>query len=260
MKLIGSRFLFVNVPWKLLFFIERIVLYLKGKGWGATTVAREFSAALSLLGKVEVNRCIDIGGNIGEYTDNIVKTVPGCNVVVFEPAGSNIELLRRKFLSNPNVKIEPYAVARESGEVMLYSNGNERGSGLASMTRRRLDHFGIDFDKAERVSTICFEDYWTVELKSQDIDICKIDIEGHELDALMGFGEAIKHISIIQFEFGGANIDTRTFFQDFWYFFQERDFELYRLGPLGLCPIYRYSEIDEVFSVTNYFARRNEGR
>jgi len=239
---------------KILSLIERVAAYLLGKGWSSSTVEKEFSAALSLLKQNKVNLCVDIGGNKGTYTEQIIKKVPACNVVIFEPAETNVELLRRKFSEAPNVKIEQCAVSNEVGDATLYSN--EDGSGLASLTQRRLDHFGIDFDNTESIKTIKFEDYWKAELKSQNIDICKIDIEGHELDALAGFGEAIKHVSVIQFEFGGCNIDTRTFFQDFWYFFQEHGFELYRISPIGLIHIPRYRELDEFFSTTNYLAKR----
>ena len=239
---------------KILFLFERLAAYLLGKGWGSATVKKEFSAALSLLKQNKVNLCVDIGGNKGAYSEQIIEKAPDCNVVIFEPAEINVELLRRKFSEVPNVKIEQCAVSNEVGGATLYSN--EDGSGLASLTQRRLNHFGIDFNNTESIKTIKFEDYWKVELKSQNIDICKIDIEGHELDALAGFGEAIMHISVIQFEFGGSNIDTRTFFQDFWYFFQEHKFELYRISPIGLIHVPRYRELDEFFVTTNYLAKR----
>ena len=239
---------------KLLFFIERVAAYLLGKGWGSGTVEKEFAAALSLLEGKKVELCVDIGGNKGTYTEQILKQVPSCDVVIFEPAKTNVETLSLKFTNSPNVKIEQCAVSNEVGDATLYSN--EDGSGLASLTQRRLDHFGIDFNNTESIKTIKFEDYWKVELDSRDIDICKIDIEGHELDALNGFGEAIKHISVIQFEFGGCNIDTRSFFQDFWYFFQGNGFDLYRISPIGLIQIPQYRELDEFFSTTNYLAKR----
>lgn len=239
---------------KFLFFIERVAAYLLGKGWGSTTVEKEFAAALSLLKDKKVELCVDIGGNKGTYTEQIIKKAPSCDVVIFEPANTNVEILSLKFTNTPNVKIEQCAVSNEVGDATLYSN--EDGSGLASLTQRRLDHFGIDFNNTESIKTIKFEDYWKQDLKSRNIDICKIDIEGHELDALTGFGEAIKHISVIQFEFGGCNIDTRTFFQDFWYFFQENGFDLFRISPIGLIPILRYRELDEFFSTTNYLAKR----
>jgi hypothetical protein len=82
----------------------------------------------------------------------------------------------------------------------------------------------------------------------------KIDIEGHELSALRGFGSALDSTRVLQFEFGGTDIDTRTFFQDFWYFFRDRNFDLYRITPLGAQKITRYQESDEYFSITNYIA------
>lgn len=52
-------------------------------------------------------------------------------------------------------------------------------------------------------------------------------------------------IKVIQFEFGGANIDSRTYFKDFWKFFYYNNFSLFRITPLGLLRINNYSESDE---------------
>lgn len=72
--------------------------------------------------------------------------------------------------------------------------------------------------------------------------------------ALQGFGEAIRHTRVVQFEFGGCNIDTRTYSRDFWYFFRQRGFRLYRLTPFGLFGIDTYDERLENFTTTNYVA------
>jgi len=84
----------------------------------------------------------------------------------------------------------------------------------------------------------------------------KLDIEGHELAALKGFGRALNVTRALQFEFGGCNIDTRTYFQDFWYFFRDQHFDLYRITPFGAERIRRYKERDEFFKTTNYIAVR----
>ena len=73
---------------------------------------------------------------------------------------------------------------------------------------------------------------------------------------MLGFGVAINKISVIQFEFGGCNIDTRTFFQDFWYFFQDNGFDIYRVSPIGLIKVKKYNERDEIFTTTNYIAKK----
>lgn len=146
------------------------------------------------------------------------------------------------------------AVSSIVGETTLYSDSD--GSGLASLTKRNLEHFDLAFENTEQVAAIRFEDYWKNQLGSANIDFVKLDIEGHEFDALNGFGEALQAIKVIQFEFGGYNIDTRIFWQDFWYFFTENRFELYRMTPLGKMKITKYRELDECFSMTNYLAKR----
>jgi len=143
-------------------------------------------------------------------------------------------------------------ISDSSGSASLFAD--EAGSGLGSLTKRRLDHFRIAFDAEETVTTIRFEDYWLAELQGRPLDLVKLDIEGHELAALRGFGRALQATRALQFEFGGCNIDTRTYFQDFWYFFQEQGFELHRITPFGAERIRRYKERDEFFKTTNYIA------
>ena len=234
--------------------VERKAAKLQGKGWGSTTVRKEFAAAVSLLTSRNPQICIDIGANKGTYTYEVVRKFPKCRIVIFEPAKSNTNILKNKFGTNSNVVIEQTGVSNKVGGATLFSDKD--GSGLASLTKRRLDHFGIEFNHKETITTIRFEDYWKEKLGSGKIDILKIDIEGHELDALAGFGDSLNYIEVIQFEFGGCNIDTRTFFRDFWYFFKESGFDLYRITPFGVLNIAKYRELDEFYSTCNYLAKQ----
>jgi hypothetical protein len=124
------------------------------------------------------------------------------------------------------------------------------GSGLASLTDRRLNHLSINMDVKETVQVTTID----AAVPKVSIDILKIDIEGHELNALKGALETLKRVRVVQFEFGGANIDTRTFFQDFFYFFQKQNFTIYRITPLGIVKIRKYNERMERFITTNYVA------
>ena len=230
---------------------ERIAAYAQGKGYGAATIQLEVTTLLHLLGSKPL-LAVDIGGNVGNYTAELRKRNLDLEIHIFEPSLTNIEKLRRRFDADNSVRIVPFGVSDKTGLATLYSN--ESGSGLGSLSLRRLDHFGIFFNKSEQISTVRFEDYWVESLQKKTIDIAKIDIEGFELSALMGFGKAVKATKVFQFEFGGCNIDTRTFFQDFWYFFSEHGFDLYRITPFGAEKIDRYRESDEFFSTTNYIA------
>lgn len=188
---------------------------------------------------------VDIGGNVGEYSAEIRRRNPQTEIHIFEPSSANIEKLKKRFWRDEAITIISSAVSDNTGSATLYSD--ESGSGLGSLTQRRLDHFNIDFNIEETINIIRFEDYWMNNLGGRHIDIIKIDIEGHELDALRGMGKAIYSAHVIQFEFGGCNIDTRTYFQDFWYFFKAHNFNVYRITPLGLEWIEKYRESDEFF-------------
>lgn len=236
---------------KILRVVERAAAFAQGKGYGSSTIQQEVKLLLS-LSAIKPTLAVDIGGNVGAYTAELRRRNPNLEIHTFEPSVANLDKLRARFGSDPLIKLVPFAVSDGRGEAVLFSN--EPGSGLGSLTKRRLDHFNINFDTKEKVQTIRFEDYWLSQLQSRCVDLVKMDIEGHEWAALNGFGEALKAIKVVQFEFGGCNIDTRTFFQDFWYFFQENKFDIYRITPIGLELIVRYSELDEFFSTTNYIA------
>ncbi|HEX3892289.1 MAG TPA: FkbM family methyltransferase [Terracidiphilus sp.] len=235
--------------------IERMAAYAQGKGYGTSSIRQENALVHKLLNR-QPQLVIDIGGNIGDYTAELRRRNPLAEVHTFEPSPTNVGRLRSRFKDDKNIFIVPFAVSDTVGAATLYSD--DPGSGLASLTQRKLDHFGIHLNVKESIDTIRFEDYWLKALNGRPLDIVKIDIEGHELAALKGFGNAISSTSVFQFEFGGCNIDTRTFFQDFWYFFKEHEFEIFRITPLGLDQITRYRELDEFFSTTNLIAAKRD--
>jgi FkbM family methyltransferase len=235
---------------KLLERVEGLAARAQGKGY-ETSMAREVELLRSVVPRAP-SLALDIGGNVGEYTAQLRKVAPQVEIHTFEPAATNVAKLRQRFQYDPNVHIVPLALSDQEGETTLFSD--RLGSGMASLTQRKLDHYNISFDRTEAIRAIRFEDYWKQELKERPIDIVKVDIEGHELSALRGFGAALKNTCAIQFEFGGTDIDTRVYFRDFWYFFKERDFRILRITPFGLQDIPKYSEINEAFVFTNYIA------
>ncbi|WP_181893145.1 FkbM family methyltransferase [Falsiruegeria mediterranea] len=232
--------------------LEKQVLRGLGKGHGTKSISTEVNCIRKLLGKDRVGTCVDIGANVGLYTSALLRQFPDATVYSFEPSQFNVEKLKARFEGDTRVHIIPFAVSDCEGEANLYSNAP--GSGLGSLLQRDLDYLNISFDQTEMVRTIRFDDFWTNEIGGRAIDILKLDIEGMELSALKGAEKALRNTRAVQFEFGGTNIDSRTYFKDFWSFFTEREFSLHRITPFGSLEIKRYSERDEVFTTTNYIA------
>ncbi len=231
--------------------VEKASAIAQGKGFGAATVNSEFSQARRLLGGA-VDLVVDVGGNVGNYSAAVLRQVPSAEIHVFEPAQSNVAKLRARFSDYANVHIVDAALSSAPGEASLFSDKD--GSGLGSLIKRDISHLGATFERTETVRTLSFEDYWSDQLKRRPISIAKVDVEGHELAVFQGFGTALKACSVIQFEFGGCNIDSSSYFRDFWKFFKSNGFDIFRITPFGALRIGKYRERDETFVTANYLA------
>jgi hypothetical protein len=82
-------------------------------------------------------------------------------------------------------------------------------------------------------------------------------VEGHELAVLKGAHRMIDRnaIEIIQFEFGGTSLDSRSYFKDFFQLLSPK-YRIYRILPRGLRELKAYSEKLEIFQSANYLAIR----
>lgn len=203
--------------------------------------------------------CIfDVGSNKGQFLNYAV----GCLKVeefclhCFEPSLETFGILEKSRVADDRIKLNNIGLGSAKSESMLYSNA--KGAEGASLTKRDLDHLGISFSYSEVVQIETLDDY-CANNKVDQIHILKMDIEGHELDALRGSIKMIMKnaIDMILFEFGGCNIDTRRFFRDYWHFFQNTNMDIHRVTPSGyLSKITQYKEEYEQFLCSNFIAIR----
>jgi FkbM family methyltransferase len=205
-----------------------------------------------LLLKPESFVFLDIGANVGNYSLELKNYFSNHKIIAFEPSPATFDKLLVNVGKKSGIVCVNSALSDFSGMSELFFN--EPLSGLASLSKRDLSRFGISFNQSERVKVQTLENY-LIQNQLYGPFILKIDVEGHELKVLNGCLSLLTNqIALIQFEFGGTNLDSRTFYLDFYNFFDSINFLLYRLKPNGAYLINRYDELDELPLNSTYYA------
>lgn len=195
----------------------------------------------------------DAGANIGDFAQATLTVFgEGSRVYCFEPAKATYKKLLKRVRDNDNITAVNSGLSSKAGNHTLYEN--DKASGFASVYSRRLDHYNISLNKKETIKLETIDAFCKTN-KIKHIDLLKMDVEGHEFAVLQGAESMLskRAITMIQFEFGGCNIDSRTYFQDFFYLLHPK-YRIYRLLQNGMHPIDQYRELDEIFVNTNYLA------
>lgn len=198
----------------------------------------------------------DVGANIGNYSKLLHKFFPeDSKIYSFEPSLTTFAELKKNVKSIHNIIPINSGLSDKNEHRLLYKDKEK--SGLASVYKRNLDHLGIDLGLKEKVDLITLDQFCR-ERKITRINFLKIDAEGHELNILKGATEMLneKRVDYIQFEFGGCNIDSKTFLQDFYRIFG-KNYSIYRIVKDGIYNLGSYKESNECFVTTNYLAKLN---
>ena len=204
----------------------------------------------------------DVGANTGEYSQVVKEFLPHSQLYSFEPCEPTASTFEERTANLSGVSFHRLGFSDSDGSATIYSYDLEGESApvLASLEMRRpTQHGHIEVAAATeiKISTI---DNFCAEHGVEQIDLLKLDIEGHELKALQGARQLLDEgrIDVIQFEFGPANLYSRSNFFDFWEMLSPQ-YEIFRLLPAGMEPIPYYEEQLEIYLTTNYVAIRKNG-
>ena len=199
----------------------------------------------------------DVGANVGDYAFEVLNSLgPAAQLFCFEPARCTFDRLSARFDSNPRVRLHNIGFSSSAGEAALYSD--VECSGIASMYDRDLSSARKQYTGSETIRLETIDGFCEAQ-RIHRIHLLKLDVEGHELCALAGAATMLreKRIRWIQFEFGGCNVDSRTYLKDFFDLLN-REYRLSRILRSGLAPIQSYRDMPEIFITTNYLAALRE--
>lgn len=196
----------------------------------------------------------DVGANIGNYSDLLIKKLKGSeySLHLFEPQKSCFNDLGRRFGKNKQVNLNNFGLSKSEQVATIYKN--EDRSGLTSLHKRNLDFYDMKMNIEEKIE-LKRADSYIVSKKIGHINLLKVDVEGHEMDTLEGFGGYLNadFVDFIQFEYGGANLDSHTNLLDFYNLLIPLGFKITKMMPKHL-EIRDYNPRLDNFIYSNYVA------
>jgi len=237
-------------------FTETYLAILQGKGSGTGwDLAGEARAAATFLRDVPAPVVLDLGANRGQWATALHRTLRNdlARYYLCEPQPACQRELAT--LAVPRAAVIAAAVSDRPGQATIMASAP--GAGSASLFERRDSYFGDTTAHREVVPVTTIDDI-VAEHRLDRVHLLKLDVEGSELSALRGARSSLAdgRIATVTFEFGSANVYSRTFFRDLWDLLTAAEFRLWRILPGGrLLPIARYvEELEHFRGVSNYVA------
>lgn len=190
----------------------------------------------------------DVGANVGEWTQIVLENNSHAEVHCFEPSMDTFKaLLANKFISKVRCNNIGLGSAREEKKFYVFGNESTVNSVYLRDGMVPLREYVIKID------TI---DNYCAKNGVRRVDFLKIDVEGNELEVLKGAQKMLQEgrIKIVQFEYGGTYIDSRTFLLDVFNYFSDLNYRIYKIYPGYIQLVDMYNTQLEDFQYANYVA------
>jgi FkbM family methyltransferase len=222
---IFSRGLFGKINNRLLY------LALQARGYGNFRNNKETGESFfidKVLAPTNPQLCIDIGANIGKYTNEILKKT-NSRVISFEPLSTTFKKLAETTEhQKERVKLENKGVSNKTGMLTIHYNPNALAHASFSEDIKKVGYVSNKEKADVQVITL---DRYCEENEISEIDLVKMDTEGFEAEVFEGAKNTFSKIKpkFIQIEFNWHQLFRNTTLN---YFAEQLpDYEVYQLIP-----------------------------
>lgn len=140
---------------------------------------------------------LDIGANKGQFILEAIKWHPEANLIAFEPLESERALLEYALAGLPRLKIYPVALGQDDITAQFHVSASADSSSILQQTPLQAETFPGTQNTARVDIPVRRLDH---VLELSDLIgpvICKIDVQGFELNVLLGFGNLLDAVDYL---------------------------------------------------------------
>ena len=170
---------------------------------------------------------IDGGANRGTYSLLVNKFNPNCKIYAFEPVQDTYLELQENAKGHNNVQPINKGLYSVNGAKEIYLFPSSTHSSLYDINGSTNKHTGkitIELIKG---------DSFVEDNNIDNIDFLKLDIEGAEYEAILGFENTFKskRIKAVQFEYSYINISTKKLLLDYYVLLESYGYKVGKIFP-----------------------------
>lgn len=215
-----------------------------------------FADLKRLMNNHVVGWVIDGGAYRGDFTVAVTNYFPTAKVIAFEPQKDSFSLLASNVAGLRNITLMNYALGENSGDAILYCNVSPMTNSLSKSTSETLRIFKGYNDPVghEKVQVMSLADFLENE-GIQRVDLLKLDLQGHELNAIRGLKDRLKDVMAIYIEVEFMRLyEGAALFSDVEKHLREHNFIFFQLYDQVRSPESgRLLYGDAIFLNNNYF-------
>ena len=204
---------------------------LKNVGYQIKKYDKEEASRFKIIKHLSINKLLDVGANIGQYSLDMRKHGFTNQIISFEPLKSAYGQLQITASADKNWIVCNYALGNENTESLINVSENSMSSSILNMLPDHLKSApeskyvtqqNIEIKKLDTV----FSDFY----KEGDNIMLKIDTQGYEKNVILGAENSLPQIKLLQLEMSVVPLyENEILFTEMIDFLDRKGFDLFFL-------------------------------
>jgi len=189
---------------ELVFKARKFLRIMRARAWWTTLCRYRVAAGVehvTVLQNVgQLGSIVDVGANRGQFALVARQCFPAAQIISFEPLLTPAGIFQKIFADDDMVVLHEAAIGPEAGEAIIHLAGRDDSSSLLPITTLQNMLFpgtaevGVTTVKVVRLSDCVFRENIAAPA------LLKLDVQGFELQALVGCEDILGHFSWVYVE------------------------------------------------------------